>query len=207
MFRVRTLAGIVSIMFAFVAGSGLRDASIAADTLQYLDGGSWVVVGSGTDAPAPFGAQVPGDLITDMERAGIVADPLVDNNFLLPLWDVRDFTYSTTFVANEAVVALNTVFLVLDGIKMVADITFNGISLGFIDNSFLRFSYDISSIVSRTGEPNVLAVAFTTSNDTRNKPGRWSACSGGWDWAPISNTMVSPGDPFGDLATFSKGIW
>ena len=26
------------------------------------------------------------------------------------------------------------------------------------------------------------------------------------DWAPITNTMVLPGDPYGDLATFSKGI-
>ena len=198
------------LLFIFLAalagragGEGLRDAPLAADALQGLDGVSWSVTAPGI---APFGAAVPGDLITDMQLAGLVGDPLVELNFLEPLWDVHNFTYATQFDLAPDVAAQATQLLVLDGVKMVADVSLNGVALGIVDNAFLRFVYDVTPLLRR-GAPNVLAVAFTTSNDTRNTPGRWAAASGGWDWAPISNTMVSPGDPYGDLATFTKGIW
>lgn len=188
-------------------GAGLLDAPLACDAIQSLDGGAWAVTGMGAGAPAPFTAQVPGDLLTDMQRAGVIGDPLVEETFLKPTWDVHNFTYATTFVLEPPVDALTAQLLVLDGTKMVADVFLNGAPLGYVDNAFLRFVFDVTSLLVRGGRPNVLTVAFTTSNDTRNKPGRWSACSGGWDWAPVSNTMVSPGDPYGVLATFSKGLW
>ena len=41
---------------------------------------------------------MPGDLITDLENAGVVGDPLYEVNFRnSSIWDSHDWTYSTTF--------------------------------------------------------------------------------------------------------------
>jgi hypothetical protein len=41
---------------------------------------------------------VPGDLITDLEAAGLVADPYFENNWLnSSLWSGRLWSYSKTF--------------------------------------------------------------------------------------------------------------
>jgi beta-galactosidase/beta-glucuronidase len=158
-------------------GAGLRDAPVAADALQFLDGEAWTI--SSADGVISAGGVVPGDLITDLQRAGVVSDPLYEENFLRPVWDAQNFSYSATFSVAPAVAAQASQTLVFDGIKMVADISLNGVPLGFVDNAFLRFMYDVTPLL-RLDAPNTLLVTFTTSNDTRNKPGRYSACSGGW---------------------------
>ncbi len=186
-----------------LASQAIATPSLGSAATQFLDGEAWEVAGGNIRCAG----SVPGDLITDLQRAGIIGDPLYELNFLSPVWDRSNFSYSTTFVLASDVVGQQQLLLSLDGVKMVADVTLNNHSLGYIDNAFLRFVYPVTSLVHRNGQSNTLTVTFTTSNDTRNKPGRWPACSGGWDWAPVSNTAVSPGDPFGDLATFSKGIW
>ena len=48
-------------------------------------------------------ASVPGDLLTDLQNAGQIGDPLVEKNFLnSSLWAARTWTYSTTFTAPAA---------------------------------------------------------------------------------------------------------
>jgi hypothetical protein len=60
-------------------------------------------------------AQVPGDLITDLQLSGLVGDPLYELNFLnASIWDANTWTYSTTF--NLA--ASGSSLLVFDGVKM-----------------------------------------------------------------------------------------
>lgn len=168
-------------------GAGLRDAPIAADALQYLDGEAWAIASA--DGALSAGGIVPGDLITDLQRAGATGDPLYEDTFLRPAWDAQNFSYSTTFSLAPAVAALASHVLVFDGVKMVADISLNGVPLGFVDNAFLRFTYDVTPQL-RLDAPNTLLVTFTTSNDTRNKPGRYSACSGGWQ-VPQTGSRVN----------------
>ena len=171
--RALTAAAFVA-AFSYGAATTLRDAAIASDASQYLDGEWGISNGSTT-----FGGLVPGDLLTDMEAAGLIGDPLYEINFLTdPIWDRTNWSYSSTFAASPDVVAAASRRLVFDGVKMAADILLNGQTLGFVDNSFLRYTYDVTAQLSTT-LPNTLTVRFTTSNDTRNLPGRWSACSGG----------------------------
>lgn len=47
---------------------------------------------------------------------------------------------------------------------------------------------------------NVLVVSFVSAaTDPRNAEGRFMACTGGWDWAPTTDTKTPAG-----AATFSK---
>ena len=114
-------------------------------------------------------------------------------------WDSSTWNYTTTFDLASGVGGGGAVFLVADGIKMVADIVVNGIEVGYTSDQFLRYKWDVSSLLHPTG--NTLVVSFPTGADARNSEQRWMACSGGWDWAPYSTTRAS------GATTFSKGIW
>jgi len=62
-------------------------------------------------------ARVPGDLLTDLERAGLIGDPLYELNWLnSSIWDTNAWTYKTEFVAEAA----GETLLTFDGIKMGA---------------------------------------------------------------------------------------
>lgn len=105
--------------FCFVfslAGGGLVDAPIAGDanSIQYLDGEAWTV----TSTPVNVSARVPGDLISDLEAAGIVSDPLFGLNFQGDLWDSGNWTYSISFEPIQAVLSGADAFLVFDSLKM-----------------------------------------------------------------------------------------
>ncbi len=60
------------------AASGLSDAPIAGQGIQYLDGSSWTV----TNGSVTVGAMVPGDLLTDLYEGNVIGDPLFGNNLL-----------------------------------------------------------------------------------------------------------------------------
>ena len=63
------------------AASSLRDPPLLGDAgvAQVLDG-SWQARSFGAGA-VTLNATVPGDLVTDLERAGLVGDPLLDANW------------------------------------------------------------------------------------------------------------------------------
>lgn len=69
-----------------------------------------------------------GDLITDLQKAGKVGDPLYELNWLRDsaIWDDHTWTYSTTFTLDEAAQAAASqdggeVLLVFDGIKVCCE--------------------------------------------------------------------------------------
>jgi beta-mannosidase len=128
-----------------------------------------------------YAAPRAGDLLTDLENAGIIGDPLYNKNFKpdgVPMWDSQNWTYSRSFDLDIAVRAAPSVQLVFDGIKMAADISLNGVYLGFANDQFLRYTFDATAALKPAG--NVLTVTFTTSSDPRNAQARYMACSGGW---------------------------
>lgn len=86
---------------------------------------------------------VPGDLVTDLERADLISDPLTNNNFQNssywngPVWEYqRNFTVPSNLVGTE-------MLLVFDGIKMGAAIFLNGQWLGNATDQFLRYNYSV----------------------------------------------------------------
>ncbi len=146
---------------------------------QFLDGEDWIVT-SADGTVGPFAGYVPGDLVTDLQIAGVINDPIYNQTWLdwqyegkaAPIWDAQDFTYTKTFDANAALLSAGTIVqLTFDGNKMAADVTLNGVPLGFTNDMFLRTVFDVTSALKATD--NLLTVRFTTSGDVRNEAGRW----------------------------------
>jgi len=172
---------------------------------------------SGAPAPAPpgpaaglsIGASVPGDLLTDLQRAGQIGDPLYEKNFLnSSLWNDYTWTYKTTFAVPAAAAAAAgggaSSRLVFDGIKMGATIKLDGATLGVAADQFLRYEFDITAAAAAAAAAgaasHTLEVVFEPKIDVG---GRFMACTGGWDWAPYTNTFATDGTTH----TFSKGLW
>ena len=146
-------------------------------------------------------SKVPGDLITDLQTAGLVGDPLYELNFRnSSLWDGYDWTFTTTIdVAADRLDRLaangGSHVLVFDGVKMGANVVLNGKTIGTTTDQFLRYEFPLEAGALTAGA-NTLEVVF---NRSISCDGRWMACTGGWDWAPYTATRQD------GIATFSKG--
>jgi beta-galactosidase/beta-glucuronidase len=148
---------------------------------------------------------VPGDVLTDLQNAGLIGDPLYELNFQnATLWNGYSWTYATSFTMTPGQLAAARAgavshMLVFDGIKMGANIHVNGKLVGQAADQFLRYAFDIEASLLKAGAgANTIEVTFENEIDCG---GRWMSCTGGWDWAPYTTTSQ------GGAATFSKGIW
>ena len=179
------------------AAPTLVDAPMATAAVAYLDGSDWIATPGGANAGAPVMAVVPGDVITDLQRAGAIGDPNYELNWLgadsAAWW--RPVTLSKGFSLAAAQLAgiesgASELLVVFDGIKMASSVSVNGAALGHTTNQFLRYTFSLSQAhrasgnsLLRAGEGagNTLAVAFDPADQTTE--GRFMASSGGWDWA------------------------
>ena len=187
----------------------LNDRPIVADSYASLDG-EWTVT-----SPAlaqPISGRVPGDLISDLARASLLPEPAFENNFLVnaSLWNNNTFTYTTPLTLSSsqleqlqsADAAEGDVWLVFDGIKMGANILVNGVQLGQSLSQFLRLELSLKSIAHSLHEgANELQVAFDPHIAVN---GLFMQCTGGWDWAPVSQSTTLDSS---HLGTYSRGIW
>ena len=177
---------LIAALSIFVARSGAAplprlspDLPVVADAVQRLTGAAtsqWSVSSTTWGIEVP--ATVPGDLISDLQAAGVIGDPWFELGFLnsttpraqgAPLWDVGTWVYRTTFSPSPAVLAIATaggaITIVCDGVKMAADLALDGVALGFVNDQFLRFTFPVSSPLSSNA---TLTLTFTTSRDVRN---------------------------------------
>ena len=210
--------------------AGLVDNPIGADSITYLHSG-WTASTPGTGSsdhallpgswlrigPTTIPASVPGDLLTDLQRAGLIGDPLAELNFLneSAAWTANTWSYRTSFSADAAAGAAaaggdDAYLLVFDGVKMGADVRVNGVLLGAVADQFLRYSFALNSSVLGLGRRRRGGGGGTATQQHELElifdpgiacGGRWMACTGGWDWAPYSSSAQA-GAP-----TFSYGLW
>ena len=112
-------------------------------------------------------AQVPGNVIGDLVRAGIVPDPYVGtNSALLRPYEFVNWEYRSTFAAPELAEG-DRLELVFGGIDTVAEILVNGISAGHAANMVISHSFDVTGLV-RPGEENEVTVRIRSSiNEAR----------------------------------------
>lgn len=153
-----------------------------------------------------IGAVVPGDLISDLQRANLIFDPLFNQTFQDgSLWDRSVWVYTSPMFSVPSLTDLEEVYLVFDGVKMAADVSVNGVPIATLSDQFLRWIFPVKAHLfpssSLHEDSNAVTVAFRTSGDPCNNETRWMGCSGGWDWAPYSTTNYSDG-----TRTFTKGI-
>jgi hypothetical protein len=131
------------------ARASLIDAPIASDGdggARYLDGQDWLLNAPGFTA---IRATVPGDIITDLQTAGLVGDPLFELNWIRDahVWANSPWTYSKSFTATAADVAAlasgGDLLLVLDGAKMSSSVTVNGVAVGATTDQNLRYVFSL----------------------------------------------------------------
>ena len=93
----------------------------------YLDGDKWTARAGKVVVPST----VPGDIITDLQRAGMVGDPMYGVNWRdqSGVW-AKESGWSFTRIFDYRTVASPSVLLVLDGVKMAADVYLNRVHLG-----------------------------------------------------------------------------
>lgn len=216
-FRLRRASLAAPLAATFLLGCGCAAAGevqIAGEVVQTLDGLAWSAVSSSGELVP---AQVPGDLISDLARAGIISDPWKNLTWReqASLWDVLSWNYTVSF-ATPPWANRGATLLVFDSVKMAGDVILNGVPLGAATSQHLRYTYDISKRLqappptaagggAAATPVNTLTVSFPpTVSDTRNDFGRYQGCSGGWDWAPYSNESTGR-TPLG-IRTMSKGL-
>ena len=166
-----------------------------AGSRQLLDG-DWVA--SSDSLQLRTAAQVPGDLITDLQQAGHIPDPYFETNFLnSSMWNAPDWVYTRTFAVDPALLAPGlSVFLCFDSVKQGGVIKLGGAQVGVVNDQFVRYTFDVTHLL--TPGTMSLTVEFDPMIDTH---GRFMASTGGWDWAPWSHTWDQT-----DAPTFSKGL-
>eukprot|EP00913_Durusdinium_trenchii_P024513 g23012.t1 len=187
--------------------SHLLEVTPGAAAAVYLSGrcgSQWTATSSG-NASVPLSAQsikaqVPGDLITDLQAAKQIGDPLYEKNWLKSdIWNKQTWSFSTNFTVDSSQLrSLARVQLIFDGIKMGANIKVNGKLLGTATSQFVRYSFDLDGLLQEGDLANRVEVTFDHSIKVG---GRFMASSGGWDWAPYTNTAQE------GAATFTYGIW
>ncbi len=92
-------------------------------------------------------AHVPGDVYTDLWKAGAIDDPYFGRNSMKAQWVMLDeWWYSLQFNVSEDL-ADKVVRLEFDGVDYCCDVWLNGQFLGHHEGMFSPFSFDVSQIV------------------------------------------------------------
>ncbi len=92
-------------------------------------------------------ARVPGDVYTDLWKAGVIDDPYFGRNSVKAQWVALDeWWYSIQFDVYENVED-RVVRLVFDGVDYSCDVWLNGHYLGRHEGAFSPFSFDVTDIV------------------------------------------------------------
>ena len=160
-------------------------------------------------------ARVPGDILSDLMLNHLIDDPYYDTNFLTQrnvwmgkqkLWNTsaplqleqrtRIWIYET--ILNVDIDPTKTYHLVLDGVKMGASISINNVLIGNVTDQFLRYEFKLNHTTIFRNSDTYTRITKKSNSQSRNilvsvtfdpaiqTSGRFSACSGGWDWAPYS---------------------
>ncbi len=106
-------------------------------------------------------ARVPGNVLGDLHRAGIIPDPFFGTNSddLRP-YEFIDWTYETIFTADEADPAHRRL-LRFNGLDTFSEIRLNGILIGKTDNMFIPHEFDITDALRNRAE-NKLTVHLSS---------------------------------------------
>jgi beta-mannosidase len=143
-------------------------------------------------------ATVPGNVHTDLQRAGLLEDPYFGRNELLVQWvGQTEWIYETEFHVPE--IDADNHELVFEGLDSIATVSLNDVELGRTANQHREYRFDVSTAI-RAGA-NRLSVSFSPVRDyavanrvnlgdrPHNYPEpynfvRKSAANFGWDWGP-----------------------
>ena len=154
-------------------------------------------------------ATVPGDVLTDLQRAGVTGDPYFNHTWraaeFVEAWNTGYFVYTKQFAPPPASSVVH--LLVLEGVRMGAMVHLNGNFIGNTSDQFIRYTYPLqpSDLVAN----NTLSITFG-SGLLLPTGGRFTF-AGQIDWAPVMPTRdpTTSGARFGtgERSTFGFAVW
>jgi beta-mannosidase len=207
-----------------VGGATLVERPISSSAAPvYLDGADWSLqhLSDGSATGGLINATVPGDILTDLQRAGRIPDPYWNTSWREPpfiaAWNEGSWRYSKSFTSPAAAgpAAGQDALLCFDGVLMGATLALNGEPLTTTINpllgnvtgaadQFLRYVFPVGHMLRPAGASNLLTATFGVEEDDRlpgTSGGRFTF-STGIDWAPQMLTHDRQGRP-----TFGFGLW
>ena len=116
---------------------------------------------------------VPGNVEIDLEREGIIKDPMIGNN----VYDLRKFeAYAWWYVREFDTPKIKSgerVELAFDGIDCIADIWLNGQKIASVENMFVEHHYDITDILQKRNKlyVHIKSTELEARNQLRNNFG------------------------------------
>lgn len=148
--------------------------------------------------PVDFSARVPGCAHTDLQREGIIPDyfkgyGVQECQFIEKAY----FTYTKTFEFNGST---NGMQLLFEGLDTYCDVYLNGEKLGFCDDMFIPFAFDVSNVL-KNGKNDIKVCFFPPVEQVKDLPKlgacfsedreniRRIQCTFGWDWVDRFVTM------------------
>ena len=171
--------------------------------------GAWQISQDGGDLT--LSATVPGDVMTDLLKAKVIADPFDRENETDVQWvGETDWTYERSFKVKRSMLNEDCLLLACDGLDTFATVWINGEKVAETDNMFRRYAWDVKSLL-KAGENSIRISLKAVNEYTRQQqqkkrpldaqPGgchpnafpawvRKQACNFGWDWGPV---LVTPG--------------
>ncbi|XP_064004481.1 beta-mannosidase isoform X1 [Pogoniulus pusillus] len=194
-----------------VAAAGRAGGSATGGPELHSLRGSWQL--SNENGSVALRGEVPGCVHTALQRRGLIQDPYYRFNDVMYRWiSLDNWTYSRTFRAPFDIRKWQKVNLVFEGVDTVAHILLNNITLGRTDNMFIRYSFDITSVIKEVNFVEVRflsAISYAAEQSRCHKaysipPAcpppvqkgechanfiRKEQCSFSWDWGPSFPTQ------------------
>ncbi len=151
-------------------------------------------------------ALVPGDLYSDLLRAGEIPDPFWRDNEAQCQWvGESDWSYTRDFTVSASMLRMQKILLRCEGLDTLARVFINGRLLARTDNMFRTYEWDVSGFLKKG--KNQIRVDFKSVLPYIRKqqaafpgwqhdaykvahPGwvRKEQCNFGWDWGPKTLT-------------------
>ena len=101
-------------------------------------------------------ATVPGNVEIDLEKAGLIADPMIGNNiYTLRKWEGYQWCYSKTFAATHLKAGQRAV-LCFEGLDTFAEIYLNGEHIGSAANMLIEHEYDVTDLLQPENKLEVI---------------------------------------------------
>lgn len=155
--------------------------------MKLLLNGKWELAGF---EDTPLCCELPGSVLSTLLENGRVVDPYFGANekSVQPIFD-KDYDFSRTFLADEALLSCKRILLCCDGLDTFCDITLNGEKIASTNNMHRRYEFDVKPLL-KAGENSISLhfaspVKFVEAHPTPFKPFsvlRKAACMFGWDW-------------------------
>jgi beta-mannosidase len=165
--------------------------------------GTWQITQKGGENE--FSGKVPGDILTNLFKAGKIDDPFYRENEKKLQWvGETDWSYSRNFDVDELLLQEDKVLLQCEGVDTLAKISINGKAVASTDNMFRSYEWDVKKLL-KTGSNTINIVLSSVHGPTQKEfkkhpirsrikqghedayPGfvRKEQCNFGWDWGPI----------------------